>query len=180
MYFLKRIAVVVLALFTALTMASCATNDGATNVYLVRHAEKVIGENVGRDPELTEAGQRRAHLLAELLADKKITRIHSSDFIRTRDTAKPLADATGLAIEIYDPMDLEGLAAKIENARGSHLVVGHSNTIPETVVALSGDGGSPIEEGGEYDRLYKLRISSNGKVLTKLSRYGEAHSPTEK
>jgi phosphohistidine phosphatase SixA len=180
MYFQKPISVIIFVLLSVFLLGSCATTETGTTVYLVRHAEKVIGENVGRDPELTDAGQARAELLADMLAAKKISHIHSSDYIRTRDTAKPLAEKTGLEIEIYDPRDLVGLAAKIENVGGSHLVVGHSNTIPETVVALSGDGGSPIEEANEYDRLYTVRISSDGKVLTDLSRYGDQYTPTEK
>lgn len=180
MYFSKRISVIIFAVFTAFILGGCTPADDGTNVYLVRHAEKVTGENVGSDPELTEAGQTRSQLLAKMLANKNITGIHSSDYIRTRDTAKPLAEKTGLEIEIYDPRGLHDLVAKIKAAGGSHLVVGHSNTIPETVVILGGDGGPIIEEKNEYDRLYKVNISSDGTVKTKLTRFGDKYHPTEK
>lgn len=179
MQFFKYFSVLLFAVITSIGFTGCTTTNTDTVVYLVRHAEKVTGENVGRNPDLTDAGKARAQLLAKMLADKNITRIHSSDYVRTRDTAKPLAELNGLEIEIYDPSDLEFLAAKIETAGGSHLVVGHSNTIPETVVALSGDGGAPIEEGKEYDRLYTVRISNMGKVNTDLSRFGNEFKPTE-
>ena len=33
---------------------SCAPKDNDTVVYLVRHAEKITGENAGRDPQLIQ------------------------------------------------------------------------------------------------------------------------------
>lgn len=180
MQFFKYFPILIFAAISSLSLAGCSTTNTDTVVYLVRHAEKITGENAGRDPALTTAGQARAQLLADKLVDKNITRIHSSNYIRTRDTAKPLADKIGLTIEIYDTDDLEGLAAKMETAGGSHLVVGHSNTIAETVIALSGDGGEPIDESSEYDRLYKVRITDTGKVLTHLTRFGKKYQPLEK
>lgn len=175
----KQIAVIVFGLLASLIMAGCAAPDAGTNVYLVRHAEKVTTPDIGPDPDLTDTGAARAQLLFEILDGKNITRIHSSDYIRTRDTAKPLADAKGLEIEIYDPRDLAGLAAIIETAGGAHLVVGHSNTIAETVEALNGDGGTKISDD-EYDRLYKVVMPHDGKVQTELTRFGDRFQPTEK
>ncbi len=143
-----------------------------TVVYLVRHAEKVTGETAERDPALTEAGTARAELLAGLLVDANITEIYSSDTIRTRDTAAPTAEMTGVKINIYDPRNLQELAEIIKAAKGHYLVVGHSNTIPETVNALGGVGGSPIFEKSEYDRLYVVTMGRDGTVQTKLRRYG--------
>jgi broad specificity phosphatase PhoE len=55
-------------------------------LYLVRHAEKQADGS--RDPELTEAGTHRADNLAGWFEDKNISDIWSSDYKRTRDTAK--------------------------------------------------------------------------------------------
>jgi len=154
------------------TLMACSPTEPDTVVYLVRHAEKMVGENVGKDPKLTKNGEARALVLAEMLGDKPITHIHSSDYIRTRDTAMPLATAKSLELEIYNPSDLPALAAKIKRLGGHHLVVGHSNTIPETVVTLGGDGGTPIFEDTEYDRLYEVTLLGDGTVHTDLRRYG--------
>lgn len=164
-----------LAGFVACASSGTGTQDSV--VYLVRHAEKVTGDAAGRDPALTVDGQARAETLANLLADKSITHIHSSDYIRTRDTAAPLASITGLAIDIYDPRDLPSLAEKIKNQAGRHLVVGHSNTIPETVIALGGQGGTAIDETSEYDRLYQVNLHANDTVKTELKRYGVSYKP---
>lgn len=143
-----------------------------TIVYLVRHAEKITGDNAGRDPALSAEGQARAKILAQLLADKNISKIYASDYIRTRDTAAPIAEMTGIKISIYDPRNLQELAEKIQSAKGRYLVVGHSNTIPQTVTALGGIGGTPIDETSEYDRLYVVTISHDGAVQTDLRHYG--------
>lgn len=151
-----------------------SNNDSAGNegdellVFLVRHAEKV---DHSRDADLSEAGYLRAAELARTLADAGIECIHSSDFIRTRETAKPVAHLFGLEVELYDPRDLDTLADQLKASGGRHLVVGHSNTTPAMVEILGGDPGSAIEEN-EYDRLYILSIVK-GEVKTVLLRYGK-------
>ena len=84
---------------------------GGTELYLVRHAEKVLDESP--DPELTIKGSERALALSTLLASAGITRVFSTDFARTRDTAEPTARAAGIEIEIYDPRALETFAARL-------------------------------------------------------------------
>jgi len=139
-------------------------------VFLVRHAEKTKAKS---DPALTEDGQARAQVLANMLKDAGITHIHSSDYIRTRDTAAPLAKRLGLTVEIYDPRDLPAMAERLKLAGGRHLVVGHSNTTPQLTALLGGEAGSPIVEASEYDRLYVVNISADGAATSVLLRFGE-------
>ena len=141
---------------------------GAPILFLVRHAEK--GD--GADPPLTEAGQRRAQTLARMLAESGIGHIHSTDYVRTRETAAPVAERLGLEVRIYDPARLEELADKLLHEGGRHLVVGHSNTTPELVSVLGGDPGEPIEDAWEYDRLYLVIPDSQGNTSKVLIRYG--------
>lgn len=137
-------------------------------IFLVRHAEKA---DAGRDPELSEAGRQRAAELAHVLRDASIDRIHSTDFIRTRETAAPLATMRGLKLELYDAAKLAEMAQMLRQQRQRHLVVGHSNTTPELVRLLGGDPGTPIEESSEYDRLYVVTVDESG-VTSVLMRYG--------
>jgi len=150
------------------------TQGDPLTVFLVRHAEKI---DQSRDPDLSVKGYRRAGELARVLANADIERIHSSNFIRTRETASPLAETLDLQIELYDPRDLNSLAEQIKKDGGRHLVVGHSNTTPALVEILGGDPGSPIEEEHEYDRLYIVSFVGN-EVNTVLLRYGESPSST--
>ena len=163
-----------------LSLAGCAPQQDAqtstsadsfvaTQIFLVRHAEKMTAKT---DPALTQAGQDRAQLLANMLGDVGITHIHSSDYKRTRDTATPLAEQLGLEVMIYDPRDLAGMAAKLKGMSGRHLVVGHSNTTPPLTELLGGEGGTPIVEATEYDRLYIVTPTANGEVTTTLLRFG--------
>lgn len=137
-------------------------------IFLVRHAEKLT---VQEDPGLSEAGHLRAKELAKLLQDAGIEHIYSTDFIRTRDTAAPLANHLGLAVTIYDWDDLDTLATELKTAGRRSLVVGHSDTTPQLVDMLGAEPGPPIDEQTEYDRLYVVTIAEDGVVTTELRRY---------
>jgi broad specificity phosphatase PhoE len=137
--------------------------------FLVRHAEKV---DSSRDPELSPEGKQRAAALAVVLVDAGIEYLHSSDYIRTRDTAAPLANASGLEVNLYDPSDLLGLADALRAKGGKHLVVGHSNTTPVLAELLGASPGAPIDEATEFDRLYVVTAGKDGTVQSSLLRYG--------
>jgi len=168
-----RIWFKVMVLSMGVFLLGCtSTSEEQLVVFLVRHAEKV---DQSKDPDLSREGYLRAEELARVLTDAGIEYIHSSDFIRTRLTAEPVAELFGLELELYDQNDLFTLFDKLKAAGGRHLVVGHSTTTPDLVEILGGDPGYPIEEHNEYDRLYILTIRS-GKVNTVLLRYGKPFS----
>jgi broad specificity phosphatase PhoE len=139
-------------------------------VYLVRHAEKL---DDSRDPPLSEAGKTRAAELARLLADAGVTHVWSTDFERTRSTARPTATARGLELRIYDPSDLKGFATQLAATGGRHLVVGHSNTTPALVGALGGQPGNLIADS-EYDRFYVVTLGSGAPVTVQLRYWAQA------
>ncbi len=149
--------------------AAAAGQSDATVVYLVRHAERA--EDGTSDPVISLNGWDRARLLAEMLRDAGLTNIHTTDFRRTRSTGRPTAEATGLAMEVYDARDLDGFSERLRGMPGRHLVLGHSNTTPRLVSLLGGDPGSPIEEM-EYDRLYIVTLTDDG-ASTVLIRFGK-------
>jgi broad specificity phosphatase PhoE len=137
--------------------------------FLVRHAEKM---ETGEDPDLTAAGESRARDLAAMLRTAGITQVHSSDYKRTRNTAAPTAELLGLKVRIYDPRDLPTLVVELKAAGGRHLIVGHSNTTPALAKLLGGQAGAPVDEKGEYDRLYVITVDAGGEAGTVLLRYG--------
>ncbi|MEX2472830.1 MAG: phosphoglycerate mutase family protein [Gemmatimonadota bacterium] len=150
-----------------------AVHSGPTVVYLVRHAERA--EDGTDDPPLSTAGEARARLVADMLRDAGVERVHTTDYKRTRATAAPLSERLGLPLETYEGGDLTGLAERIRAEGGRHLVVGHSNTTPEAVAALAGEPGRPIDEM-EYDRLYVVTLTPDG-AATVLLRFGAPFSP---
>lgn len=160
--------------FSLPLIAAGPEGQNETVIFLVRHAEKT---RAATDPVLTEAGEARALLLAELLADEGIQHVHSTDYARTRLTAKPLAARLGIEVELYDPAGLPAFAEALREGGGRHLVVGHSNTTTKLVSLLGGEAGAPIDHNGENDRLYRVTVDSSGEATTELSRYGVPYRP---
>jgi broad specificity phosphatase PhoE len=133
-------------------------------IYLVRHSEKAA---VGKDPELTPHGHTRARNIAAILHRAGITAIFSTPTTRTQQTAAPLAQRTGLTVQLYDPLAPLALVEKVRSLTGAVLVVGHSNTLPELVRLFGGAPGTDIADD-EFDRLYQLLPGVDGQVKTIL------------
>lgn len=78
----------------------------ATTFLVVRHGEtywNIDGRIQGHlDSRLTPAGRRQAAAAAERLAAERPDALYSSDLGRARETAAPIATATGLA-PVFDP-----------------------------------------------------------------------------
>ena len=164
-----RRAFLALGAWAILTGCGAKPAESDTVYYLVRHAEKTIEKS---DPALTPVGKKRAQDLAARLKGVPLTAIYSSDYIRTRDTAAPIAAATGLEVKLYNPRDLEGFAEMLLAENGHILVVGHSNTTPPLSALLGGPEGEPIVEATEYDRLYV--VERTGVVVGGIiERYGD-------
>ena len=156
------------------TPGAAQSADG-TVVIAVRHAERADDAAHGEpmvaqaDPDLSDVGEARAACLASTLADAGITRIFSTEYRRTLQTAAPVAELLGLEVESYDPRDLRGFAEELRGMGGVVLVVGHSNTTPGVVEALGGDPVSPIGES-EYERLYTV-FAAPGVARSTLTRF---------
>jgi broad specificity phosphatase PhoE len=120
-------------------------------VFIVRHAEKA--SSGGNDPDLSEAGQKRAEALARILKDAQIQAIFTTEFKRTQETAAPTAKEFNLHPTIIPANDLAGLLAKLNGLTGNALVVGHGNTIPDLIKALKADSPINIPEN-DYNELF--------------------------
>jgi len=141
-----KIFTVLLLLCIALgTLSSCKSNKSSNKIFLVRHAEKA--DDGTKDPPLTGEGIRRAETLADLLKYENIKKVYSTDFKRTRETAKPMAHRSGVDVVIYDPRNIE-FARKLRNdlETQSVLVVGHSNSTPSLVNAITGEKYDELDE----------------------------------
>lgn len=129
--------------------------------YVVRHAE--AEQNDSRDPVLTQAGVVRANALRDRLQGAGIDAIFSTAYIRTRETAAPLAAALDLPVQIYDARDPATLVQDLyANHRGRRvLIVGHSNTVPAVIEALG--GMRPADLGHtEHDPLFRVEARGTG------------------
>lgn len=156
------------------TVQATADDFKVTTVYLVRHAEKAATPPA--DPPLSEAGQARAKALVRILGKAGIKTIYTSQFMRTKQTAEPLAQALGLTNTIVPvamdttmknelaPQYLKEMVGRIQAKPGeSALIVGHSNTVPALIKALGGDVVPNIPET-DYDNLFVVTVYANGKA----------------
>ena len=133
---------------------------------VVRHAEKV-GDG-SQDPALDATGRAHARALAARLAGEPLAAAYATPFRRTRDTARPAADAHAMAVRDYDPdTPADALAAELRRAHreGTVLVVGHSNTVPGIVAALCGCTVAPLPES-RYGDLYRVQGEAGHATLT--------------
>jgi broad specificity phosphatase PhoE len=80
----------------------------ATLVYLIRHAETVW--NVERrvqgslDAPLSDRGRRQVACLVGALRDVPLAALYASPLARAQETARPLAEARGLSLQVVDDL----------------------------------------------------------------------------
>jgi broad specificity phosphatase PhoE len=150
----------------------------ATTIVVVRHAEKSTDDP--RDPSLSPAGEERARVLSTVLAGAGVAEIYTTQFRRNLQTAAPLAQKLGISIT-RRPVDATNsasyasdLAREIltRNAGNSVLVVGHSNTVPDIVRALTGQSVPAITDP-EYDHIFVVEIPGSGSPRLMQLRFGK-------
>lgn len=127
-----------------LAAAGCATVTPATSqpaIYVMRHLHTPVG---APDPDLTEEGRRHAQLLSAWFRTDAPDVIYVSSTKRAQQTAAPLASRLRLTPKIYNPADTPGLVASVLQERGTVLIVGHSNTVPEIIERLGGQRPAPL------------------------------------
>jgi len=140
-----------------------------TWVILVRHAEKT-GEEV--DAPLTEQGQKRAQVLAEMLLEAGVKTIYATQFRRNQMTAQPLSEETGipvttLPIEGNTAEHVRQLAALLKSkSHAGELIVciEHSNTIPLILTEL---GAESIEGYVDYPQMFII-VLKEGKPAERI------------
>ncbi len=176
---LLLLAVPVLCALTSISTAQ--TQSAATTVILVRHAEKHA--TPATDPSLTSEGETRARSLARILAQAGVKAVLTSQYLRTRETARPTADAAAVTAVVVplepDPADRRKISQQSINAlvAGIHrysgetvLVVGHSNTVPLVIAALGGGQVPEIPET-EFDNMFVLTLLDKGKAKVTHLKY---------
>ncbi len=162
--------------FSATSQA--ATAKGTTTFVLVRHAEKATDHPT--DPTLSSAGAERARDLARVLDGAGLSAVYVTEYKRTSLTAEPTAQHFDLT-PVSRPraqMTPEAYAADLapklvkKHAGQAVLIVGHSDTVPALVKALTGQTVPPIAET-EFDRLYLVEVPKTGAARVIAARYGK-------
>jgi phosphohistidine phosphatase SixA len=145
-----------------------ATDEKATHLVLVRHAEKAFGE----DAPLLAEGKRRALMLADILNEFPLDTIYATRYQRTQLTAQPTARRQSKELAIYNHEVPRDLIQRIKNKHKGYriLVAGHSNTTPELINKFIGKEVLEKIDERDYNNLFVLSINSAGEMeLQKLN-----------
>ena len=121
---MKKIHLIYIFIFTSLL----SNAQEVTTYYFIRHAEKLRVDKTDRNPNLNSKGFKRAEAWKEVFSNISFDAIYSTDYTRTRLTAKPTADSKNLPILIYNPRDMYSKTFQNQTEGKTILVVGHSNT----------------------------------------------------
>jgi broad specificity phosphatase PhoE len=164
-----------IALFTLMVLGSaCST----TRIYIVRHGERL---NSSDTTSLSAAGLQRAEDLAQLMSDKQIDTVFTSNYLRCVQTAQPTANKFNLPLVKYVPRPTELIANRLKSIKNKNiLVVGHSDTILEVAKWLETTPTLPKIEGTDFDNVLtvvvKRKLGSKKTTLQETT-YGKPTPP---
>ncbi len=141
---------------------ACLTPENArcqtpvTKIFIVRHTDRM--EDLD---QLSSAGEARAEELKRILGTARIDSIYSTDFLRTRMTARPLARFLKRPVEIYT--DIPKLIRHVTGNLGGKrvLITAHSNTIDDLMLQCGCMPPPDIDPGmseTRYDNLFLLLV----------------------
>jgi len=151
---------------------SCISLPALAQVMVIvsRHGEKAA--TPANDPPLTEAGKKRAELLASMLVDSGVDAIYVTELQRTQQTAAPPGSRIHIQPTII-PADDTGKLIDAIRARKSGVVVviGHSNKLPQIIAGLGGP--AIVIPDTEYNNLYVLTVETAKSSLLQLH-YGDS------
>jgi len=138
----------------------------STVVIVIRHAEKEAVSTP--DPPLSAAGEARAALLARMFGETRgagrLDAIYVSSALRNQMTAAPLAARLKIVPIVAPSDDPKALAHRIvrENSGKRVMVIGHINTVPDIVAALSGRSDIAQMDEQEFGTLYIVTVPRIG------------------
>ena len=157
--------------------APAAESRPITTLYVTRHFEK----GPGNDPGLTEAGQRRARLLAQMLANTQISCIITSELRRTIETVLPLGENLAIAEDDFQKIgDINEVVEYIRSLpQGSTAILSHhSFTLHQILTGLCVPGHEDIRiSGSAYDNLFIVLFPAGGTPKLHHLKHGELPEP---
>lgn len=145
---------------------------GQATIFVSRHADRFGTEP---DPSLTPLGKAQAESLGRMLADANIRHIYTTELLRTQQTAAPTAQRSGITPVVVPQNKFDDLIEQVRKTEQPHestLVIGHRETVPKIVKALTGQEIPPLTSG-EYGRLIVITLFPDGRSSIVTLHYGD-------
>jgi broad specificity phosphatase PhoE len=169
---MKPILFLISALLICLAAGNLAAQSKKT-IILVRHAEKDVSATADSgDPDLSPEGLQRAERLVKKIKKYKPGAIYSTNYLRTLDTAAPMAKRRHKQVQIYDAKKSDVLIDQIMKSKTKRfLIVGHSNTVPSLVnMLIKKDLFHSLDES-EYGTIFIVRLKTGKEPRTEILQY---------
>lgn len=147
-----------------------APDSSVATIILVRHAERDT-MLIGPDHPLRAVGVLRAQDLVHTLGASGISTIYVTTWLRNRQTAMPLATFLGETLTVVHEVDETVRRLRTRHFGETVLVVGHSDTVPQIIAALT---GRPFPPPGRvpYDAMWVVTLPRQGHGSLLRLRYG--------
>lgn len=168
----KLIFIFILSLISTISFSQeqeTKEHSVVTTYYFIRHAEKQRQNPQDRNPHLTFEGYKRADTWAKVFKFIPLNAVYSTDYNRTKETAKPTADSKNLPILVYDPKNIYSESFQFNTKGKSVLVVGHSNSTPSFVNKVLGQNEYKQIEDNNNSNLYIVTVIDDTATCTVLS-----------
>lgn len=162
---MKKIILIIAVLFSSIGVFS---QEEITTYYLIRHAEKVKTDTTDKDPTLNNEGIKRSENWVKILSDVSFDAVYSTDYKRTKQTAKFIADSQKLQILGYDSGNMFDEAFQYNTKGKTILIVGHSNTTPYFANKILGIEKYPQIDETNNGNLYIVTVIGDKKTSTLL------------
>ncbi len=107
-------------------------------IYLVRHAKAKDRMKWTDDDHLRplrKRGRRQSLALADFLESRHLTSLRTSPARRCVQTVEPLAERTGLPLDVDDSI-MESRPIALPEVPGEHVICAHGDNIPALLDAL--------------------------------------------
>ena len=155
------------ALFATCLAFAAVTASALDVVYVVRHAQKnpsLPWSSIGGFRPLSPKGARCAARLGKIMENRGIAAVYSSETTRTLATGAAVSSTRDGVQVIGDDRTVKPTAELVQELRQRHagdqaiLIVGHSNTVDDLVLAFRPD----VKDCLERFRLTDSSLSSAG------------------
>ncbi len=133
-------------------MLEAGTYTGASmTLFFIRHASAGARGRLGYDNDLSRTldavGHDQAQAIVDLIGDRGVTEVYSSEAVRCRETVEPLATHIGTTVQI-DAGLTEGqsatmaihLARTLASSDTTAALCSHGDIIPDLIQTLAREG----------------------------------------